>query len=134
MAEIFNDGTDDSLSARVLVSFKAGKMNREGSTVTADPRRGRLELVLMPEDSLTHLLWRPRGLSAAPEDDLIIFPGEAEFARVRSTPDRVFVLKWRGADTRMFFWMQHTNADEDQGFVDTINMHLSGSDQSEVSS
>jgi 26S proteasome regulatory subunit N13 len=119
-------GADQLLADQPLVSFKAGKMTKGGSTVTADPRRGRLELVVSPEDSLTHLQWHARGTSSnSPEEDLIIFPGEADFVRVNSSPDRVFVLKWRGADTRMFFWMQDPDASTDQGHVDAINQVLS---------
>jgi 26S proteasome regulatory subunit N13 len=119
-------GADQLIADRPLVSFRAGKMTREINTVTADPRRGRLELVVSPEDSLTHLQWRARGSPLGhPEEDLIIFAGEADFVRVNSSPDRVFVLKWRGADTRMFFWMQDADPSTDQANVDAINNRLS---------
>lgn len=134
MAELLGSGAGDLSTPQVIVSFKAGKMNRERSLVTADPRRGRLELVLIPEDSLTHLHWRPRGSSTAPEDDHILFPGDAEFVRVRSSPDRVYVLKWRSSDKRLFFWMQHANADDDEGYVDAINARLTENEESEVTS
>lgn len=108
----------------VLASFPAGKMERDGSTVTADPRRGFFQIAVTQEDMLTHLQWRAKGV-AMPEIDLIIFPGEAEFAPVSSSPDRVFVLKWREGSERKFFWMQGRDPDQDHTVVESVNQILS---------
>lgn len=108
-----------------LVSFPAGKMNRNGVTnmVEADPRRGVFQIVVTPDDMLTHLQWRPRGVST-PEDDLIIFPGEAELLPVQSCPGRVFVLKWKEGELRKFYWMQLADLDADAVFVESVNQIL----------
>lgn len=108
----------------MLVSFPAGKLERDGSTVTADPRRGFFQIVVTQEDMLTHLQWRPKGQSS-PEIDLIIFPGEAEFVPVSCSPDRVFVLKWREGNERKFFWMQGRDPDQDHNVVESVNQILS---------
>ena len=41
------------------------------------------------------------------QDDLIIFPDDVEFKAVPAcTTGRVFVLKFKTSNKRMFFWMQ----------------------------
>jgi hypothetical protein len=118
-------GGDDAAVPLQLVSFPAGKLTKDDATsrVVADPRRGFFQIVVTPDDMLTHVQWRPRGVSA-PEDDLIIFPGEAEFVPVQSSPDRVFVLKWREGDVRKFFWMQQEDPDTDVVVVESVNQVL----------
>jgi 26S proteasome regulatory subunit N13 len=109
-------------SVVTLVKFPAGKLTKEEDSqrVVADPRSGIFQIVVNPEDALTHLQWRPRGVST-PEDDLIIFPGEAELVPVQSTPDRVFVLKWKEGSQRLFIWMQSADPDSDIVHVETVN-------------
>lgn len=121
-----NSAADDGDASVVsLVKFPAGKLTKEGSTarVVADPRRGVFQIVVTPEDMLTHLQWRPRGVST-PEDDLIIFPGEAELVPVQSSPDRVFVLKWKEGTQRLFIWMQSADPDGDVVHVEAVNQVL----------
>jgi len=45
---------------RPLVEFKAGKMVKEGSTVKADNRKGKIALLISPEDQLLHFQWKDR--------------------------------------------------------------------------
>ena len=41
------------------------------------------------------------------QDDLILMPDDVEFKAVPAcTTGRVFVLKFKGNDKKMFFWMQ----------------------------
>lgn len=132
-----NAATPDGVASAVtLVKFAAGKLTKEGSStrVVADPRRGTFQIVVTPDDMLTHLQWRPRG-AAAPEDDLIIFPGEAELVPVQSSPDRVFVLKWKEGTQRLFIWMQSADPDGDVVHVETVNQVLTdGPSGTQVSS
>ena len=45
--------------------------------------------------------------SGSVEDDLILMPDDVEFKAVPAcTTGRVFVLKFKGNDKKMFFWMQ----------------------------
>lgn len=124
-ARLNSAGPNGVGSAVSLVKFGAGKLTKEGSSnrVVADPRRGTFQIVVTPDDMLTHLQWRPRGV-AAPEDDLIIFPGEAELVPVQSSPDRVFVLKWKEGSQRLFIWMQTLDPDGDVVLVETVNQVL----------
>ena len=91
--------------------------------------------VLQADDQLMHLQWKDRGtgtvevslpsfsswmssskqtksnqdcnLKCHSQDDLIIFPDDVEFKAVPAcTTGRVFVLKFKTSNKRMFFWMQ----------------------------
>lgn len=112
--------------SRPHVSVKAGRMTYDPATgqVTPDPRKGVLQVVTA-EDSLTHLQWRtrPNG-NVEPDHDLIVFPGETEMKRVRSSPGRVYVLKWIDASTRLFFWLQYGDDSADDANIERINAVL----------
>merc|ERR1712179_728770 len=59
------------------------------------------------------------------EDDLIIFPDDVEFKPVPAcTTGRVFVLKFKTSNKRMFFWMQEPKADKDEEFCKKVNDNL----------
>lgn len=139
MEALLNSASTDaagSASMVTLVKFPAGKLSKDVPTsrVVADPRKGVFQIVVTPEDMLTHLQWRPRGV-AAPEDDLIIFPGEAELVPVQSSPDRVFVLKWKEGSQRLFIWMQAADPDADVVHVESVNQVLAeGPSGAQVSS
>jgi len=118
------------------ISFKAGLLRRDPATnmVTADARKGIFQIATLPADGLMHLQWRPRNTQAV-EQDLIIFNGEATMAKVNSCAEgaRVYVLKWREAGTRMFFWMQERDPSKDAENISTVNNILAhGPDQQQV--
>ena len=46
------------------------------------------------------------------EDDLILKPDEVEFC----TTGIVFLLKFKGSDKKMFFWIQEPKSDKDEEF------------------
>ena len=89
-----------------VVSFKAGAMTVSGTTVTAQPGRGRLVLRL-DEDSLVHVahLSRPAGESLL---DVVVFPGDAELEGplAACTTGRVYVLRLKGSGRTHLFWSQ----------------------------
>lgn len=127
-----------ALSARAPphVSFKAGMMNRDETTnlVTADERKGVFQIITSPEDQLMHLQWRALNTSSV-DEDLIIFSGAAEMKRVVScsATARVFVLKWKGVDKRMFFWMQGKDPTADEAHIAQVNTILeNGVDNQQV--
>ena len=79
--------------------------------------------VLQADDQLMHLQWKDRGTGTIEvclgfsaimilinpnlKDDLIISPDDVEFKPVPAcTTGRVFVLKFKTSNKRMFFWMQ----------------------------
>jgi len=118
-----NNGSSSS-SNKHFVEFKCGKMTRNGTTVTADPTKGLL-YVHRGEDSLIHFCWKNRQTGVVdPNDDLLLFPDEAEFLPVpQCTTGRVFVLKFKSSERRCFFWMQEPdkNKDKDKELMDKVN-------------
>lgn len=72
-----------------IVEFRAGLMALADGRLAADPRKGLLR-VAQDEAGLTHLLWYERdaagGAAAAPEKDVVIFPGESSFGKVGARP------------------------------------------------
>jgi len=80
--------------------------------------------VLQADDQLMHLQWKDRGTGTI-EDDLIIFPDDVEFKAVPAcTTGRVFVLKFKTSNKRMFFWMQEPKADKDEELCKKVNENL----------
>lgn len=108
-----------------LVEFRAGKMNLHATTkmVTSDKRKG-LVSVYQSDDQLMHFTWKDRGTGTL-EDDLIIFPDDVEFKAVAAcTTGRVFVLKFKSSNKRMFFWMQEPKTDKDEENCKKVNDNL----------
>jgi hypothetical protein len=111
--------------SKALVEFRAGKMtfNTTSKMVSPDKRKGMLS-VLQADDQLMHLQWKDRGTGTV-EDDLIIFPDDVEFKAVAAcTTGRVFVLKFKTSNKRMFFWMQEPKADKDEELCKKVNENL----------
>jgi len=122
---LFGPSTTRTSGPKALVEFRAGKMTFNESTkmVSPDKRKGMLS-VLQSEDQLMHLQWKDR-TSGTIEDDLIILPDDVEFKAVSAcTTGRVFVLKFKTNDKRMFFWMQEPKADKDDEFCKKVNENL----------
>ncbi|KAG0172529.1 adhesion regulating molecule 1 [Apophysomyces sp. BC1015] len=73
------------------------------------------------DDQLMHLYWKERR-AVNPEEDLIIFPDEAELVRVpECTTGRVYLLRFRKSSQKFFFWMQSKNDDKDEENVRRVN-------------
>lgn len=95
----------------VLLEFKAGKMTLSGTTVTADPRRGIIQIRNL--DGMIGLIWKE--VNTTVEDQpFVLFPDDAVFRKCKSCPTgRVFYLKFAN-DRREFYWMQDlSNANDD---------------------
>ncbi|CAG8799567.1 28959_t:CDS:10, partial [Gigaspora margarita] len=109
------------------VEFKAGKLKREGTSnlLKADERKG---LIYMDQgdDQLMHFYWKDRKTGNV-EDDLIVFPEEAEFIRVEQcTTGRVCLLNFKSSSQKLFFWMQDTKDDKDEENINKVNRLLNG--------
>ncbi|CCJ30694.1 unnamed protein product [Pneumocystis jirovecii] len=105
-----------------IVSFKAGKMIREGNStlVKADTRKG-MVFMKVGHDDLVHFCWKDRTTGVV-EDDFIIFPDEAKIFRIKECPgNRVFALRFKSSMQVHFFWMQDLKSDKDQYYLDKIN-------------
>ena len=97
-----------------LVEFKAGKCNLVGTTVTADPRKGKFVLTRDARDGMVHFQWATRP-SGEPEDDLIVFPGDFSFEKVpECNSGRVYVMTFKSNNNRRFFWMQDLKDEKDE--------------------
>jgi len=107
-------------TSRHLLEFRAGKMFKEGNLVKPDTRKGLIYLNQSPEDSLMHFYWKDRSTNKV-EDDLIIFPFEAEFSKVKQSKDRVYILKFQSSSQKLFFWMQEPKADKDEELCKKVN-------------
>lgn len=98
-------------------------MTLNGKMVHPDKRKGTVYLH-QSEDSLMHFCWKDR-TSGTLEDDLIIFPDDAEFKRVtQCTTGRVYVLKFKSSSRRCFYWMQEPKEDKDEELVRKVNEYL----------
>jgi hypothetical protein len=87
-----------------LLQMKAGKMNREGTTVTADTRKGLLVLK-KSEDGLMHLIWKDR--NGAVVDDLIVFEGDATIRQLDECKDGfAMLLEFSQTARKLFFYSQ----------------------------
>ena len=70
-----------------VIDFRCGKMKLDanGTTVQPDLRKGRITVRTADSDGCLHFTWSDRASNATePEDDLILFPGDATFSRVEA--------------------------------------------------
>ena len=75
---------------RTLEEVRAGRMLLEGKMLKADPRKGCIR-VAIDENDLVHFQWTERAPAAAapgaaaaePELDIVVFPQESVFDKVR---------------------------------------------------
>ena len=111
----------------VLLSFKAGKClmsQRQANNkfaVTPDLRRGKVELV-KANDGLIHFRWVDRSSSRI-EDDRIVFPDDLSYKKCKTgrENDRVYLLKFRGSNQPLMFWMQDLSAEKDNENAEKMN-------------
>jgi len=103
------------------VEFRAGRMNFDDTTkrVIADKRKGLIQLV-QATDGLMHFYWKDRK-SGQNESDLIIFPDEAIFKRVKQASGRVYLLEFKTSSRKLFFWMQDQSDAKDEENSNKLN-------------
>ncbi|XP_063710042.1 proteasomal ubiquitin receptor ADRM1 homolog [Culicoides brevitarsis] len=105
---------------RHLVEFRAGRMNMAGKMVHPDSRKG-LVYLYQSDDQLVHFCWKDRTTGNV-EDDLIIFPDDCEFKKVEQCKTgRVFLLRFKSSNRKLFFWMQEPKNDKDDEWCRRIN-------------
>uniref|UniRef100_A0A915BKZ5 Proteasomal ubiquitin receptor ADRM1 homolog n=1 Tax=Parascaris univalens TaxID=6257 RepID=A0A915BKZ5_PARUN len=126
MSVMFANTRPSQGSSGYLVEFKAGRSHLQaGSTaekrkVVADKTKGTV-FIKQSNDQLMHFCWKNRETGAV-ADDLIIFPGDTEFVRVKECTDgRVYMLKFKSTDERRLFWMQDGKSDKDEDYCKKVN-------------
>lgn len=78
---------------------------------------------------MTHFCWKDR-TSGNVEDDLIIFPDDCEFKKVDQCKDgRVFLLKFKSSNRKLFFWLQEPTSDKDEEYCRKVNELLNNPPQ-----
>ncbi|KAM3723727.1 Proteasomal ubiquitin receptor [Dirofilaria immitis] len=135
MSVMFANSRSSQANSGYLVEFKnqilikAGRSNLQaGSTVdkrkvVADKTKG-LIFIKQSSDQLMHFCWKNRETGTV-VDDLIIFPGDTEFLRVKECTDgRVYMLKFKSTDEKRLFWMQDGKTDKDDENCKKINETL----------
>lgn len=56
---------------------------------------------------------------------MIIFPDDCEFKRVEQCKDgRVFLLKFKSSNRKLFFWLQEPSTDKDEEYCRKVNEFL----------
>ena len=107
-------------------AFRAGRMQRVPGTnrVTAERTKGLVYLAYGEDDELLHWYWKNRETGEV-EDDLIVFPDDAEFRFVsQATNDRVFALYFKSSGQTNFYWMQSKDDAMDGRHYDAVNQLL----------
>jgi len=126
---LFQQNSGSGSGSKNLVEFKCGKMSLSGTTVTADKRKG---LLYVYRDDCTHFCWKDR-TSGKVEDDLMVFPNDAEMVSVpQCTTGRVVLLKFKEGNKKIFFWMQEPDSkkDKDEDLIKKVNEALNNPNSS----
>ena len=68
-------------------------MNFDGKMVTPDRRKGKVKLVKDMQTGMNNFQFLYED-SQEPHENLIVFPGDAKFEKVKQTTDRVYLLEY----------------------------------------
>ncbi|XP_065844210.1 proteasomal ubiquitin receptor ADRM1-A-like [Oscarella lobularis] len=118
---LFASSRGSGAASRHYVEFRAGKMTLKNRTLTADTRKGQVFVWRAPNEGFIHFCWKDR-TTGRQEDDLYIFPDDAEFKRIdQCKTGRVYVLKFKTSNRRLFFWLQEPKTDKDDLYSRKIN-------------
>jgi 26S proteasome regulatory subunit N13 len=109
-----------------LVEYKAGRMTVDGSTVTADKRKGLI--VIKKSDDLVNFIWKDR-VTDVEEEPIVLFTDEVVFHKCKSCKDgRVYYLKFSNG-RRDFYWMQEPDETKDDAFCRQVNHIINGTSE-----
>lgn len=120
-------GMGGGMASQALIEFKAGRMNYDGKKVTADKRRGTVKVV-KDAQGITQFQWVEAG-SNNPFQNIMIFPGDAKFEKVKQSKDRVYLLEFLQSKQRHFYWMQEKNEEDDESRCKKLNNIINGRDE-----
>jgi hypothetical protein len=105
-------------------------MIMESGRVKPDPRKGKISVLDLEVDGLTHFQWTDLA-SGHVLDDFIVFPEDARFMKAVQSKGRVYLLEFSGQHA--FFWMQEPDADKDEERTQQLNNAMGTSALSESS-
>lgn len=108
----------------VLVEFKAGRMNYDGKRVVADKKRGTIK-VTKDAQGIKQFQWIEAG-SNNPFQNIMIFPGDAKFEKVKQSNDRVYLLEFHQSKQRHFYWMQEKDEEGDAERCKQVHNTING--------
>jgi len=105
-------------------------MNRAGTTVTADKRKGTVR-IYKDAMQIMHFGWKQRN-KAELEMDLMLFPGDTEAFMLPCPPatGRCFALRFKNCSGIHFFWMQEPKEATDIENIKKMNVALGNPDAS----
>lgn len=109
MASLFLDNATLN-GRRPLMQIRAGRMTKEGTRVTADPRPGVLSIV-NDRSGAIELLWSS-GVAGERPDVITLFRGEATVSRVTKVTDGRVIVVDLGSN-QAFYWLQETTTERD---------------------
>lgn len=129
MSVLFANTRGSQTSSKNLLEFKAGRIDIQNGSEPAKRKavplnaKGLIYITVL-SDNLLHFCWKNRE-SNKNEQDFIIFPGDAEFLRMKECADgRVYMLKFKSADNRHLYWIQESNASKDDELCKKVNVLL----------
>ncbi|KAG0094147.1 hypothetical protein BGZ92_006370 [Podila epicladia] len=108
-------------STSALLEFKAGRCFRQEGTNTVKPDPAKGLVYVEEQDELLHFFWKNRTTGEV-EDDLILFPGDAEMVPVpHCTTGRVLMLQFKSSSQKLFYWLQERKTDRDEVILYQVN-------------
>ncbi|KAA0157535.1 hypothetical protein FNF29_00111 [Cafeteria roenbergensis] len=113
------------IKAGLLVPSEVEGSGGRRFRVTADPRRGYLEITANQDEGTLSIGWRTRNAQDT-EFSLIIMADSLRVARVATgrDGDRVYSLISKGSSSRRFFWLQEPDADGDEARIRRLRAML----------
>eukprot|EP01060_Flectonema_neradi_P029031 TRINITY_DN3928_c5_g1_i1.p1 TRINITY_DN3928_c5_g1~~TRINITY_DN3928_c5_g1_i1.p1 ORF type:complete len:312 (+),score=58.02 TRINITY_DN3928_c5_g1_i1:85-1020(+) len=109
------------MGPKPVLSFRAGKMHKTGTTVRANNRKGMVQIIA--DDGCFSFQWKDR-ITGEVDESLFVFANEAEYFRVdKCTTGRVYCLRFKQGK-EVFYWMQEPKTDKDDEYCNLINLYI----------
>jgi hypothetical protein len=124
LTKLLGQGGGGAPASEALVEVKAGRMNFDGKKVVADKRRGAIKVVRDPQ-GIKQFQWVEAG-SNNPFENIMVFPGDAKFEKVKQSKDRVYLLEFHQSKQRHFYWFQDKDTEKDAENCKKIHNLING--------
>lgn len=128
-AGAFGGGSADATGTNgevILCEVKCGRLNRDGTTMKADKRKGLLRVTQAAvDDTLKQIQWGARDPSMAfeAEEDFITIPDEAVLKPMKKAG--CFMLTFiEERDRDMYFWFQESNETDKEELLNKFNRQI----------